>query len=180
MKINYDIDVICPSCGEKAQFFFPFRRIYAMHIDRVRKSYPQASFEPFETFSLWGRYEKFIVVNEFFDQKSIGSNIPAWLMNIDPKLFDCDKLPKRTTGLIKCTSCGLVKKSTLSQESYYYKVAVGKRYLVAKKKPNLIFLRDAFASNIKLTNDPNEDMPAIFYSKRKEIVEKIDKLLQRE
>ena len=82
-------------------------------------------------------------------------------------------------GIVKCSYCGYNKSFLFSSEHYYYKIAVGKRYLYARTRKNLIFLRNYFANTrYKNFNDPGLDYPKSFYKNRLDIVRKIDNKLK--
>ncbi len=175
MTINYDIDVVCPTCSAKAQFTFPFRRIYEEHIAVIKDRYTNATFSEI---SACYKPDNGIIVNELFGGK-VWMKDPTWLMNLYPLMFsETDELDKKI-GLIKCLECGSIQKATLTDELYFYKVAVDSRYLLARKKENLIGLRNWFALE-KRPHVGTEDFPKSFYAHRDLIIRGIDKLLQAE
>lgn len=175
MKIDYDIDVICPACSAKAQFTFPFRRIFEEHIVEVRKLYPQADYSEI---SAWYKPQNGVIANELFNSR-VWMKDPTWLMNIHPALFSATEDLSARIGLVTCSACGAIQKVTLNDELYFYKVAVKSRYLVARKKENLIGLRKWFASENRPSTG-TEDFPKSFYAHREVIVKGIDKLLEAE
>jgi hypothetical protein len=178
MKIDYNIDVICPACSAKAQFTFPFRRIYSEHINAIRNLYPNATFSELSALE---RTTKGAIVNEYFGSKGIwvdGESV-TWLMNMYPQLFSAPDELNKKVGLVKCLQCGVIQKVSLNDELYFYKVAVGTRYLLARKRENLIVLRDWFSME-KRPYVGTTDFPKSFYQDREQIIKGIDSLLARE
>lgn len=178
MKIDYDIDVVCPACSAKAQFTFPFRRIYTDHIDAIRKSYPNATFSEIPALD---QPSHGVIVNEYFANKSpwVNNETITWLMNLDPQTFSSTEDLDKMIGLVKCQHCGTIQKAILNEELYFYKVEVGTRYLVARKREYLISLRSWFTRE-KRPYVGTTDFPKSFYQNREQIIKGIDSLLARE
>lgn len=93
------------------------------------------------------------------------------------------KLYPETKGRITCGFCGLNVEHDFDNTDYYYQLTIGNRTLFARDKENLISIRNFFEQGYKdKTNkiDPELDFPKEFYSRKEEIVKKIDLLIEKE
>jgi len=92
------------------------------------------------------------------------------------------KLYPDKIGKVTCTHCGFNSNHTFSNKDYFYKVQVGDRTLYAQTLDKLISLRDYFKNHGKNKehNSPETDFPKIFYTKKEEIVKKINVILAKE
>ncbi len=85
-------------------------------------------------------------------------------------------------GNVTCTHCGFNANHIFSNADYYYRVSVVDRTLYAQTLDKLILLQNYFKNydQNKIHHDPNIDFPKTFYKNRKEIVKRIDSILEKE
>ena len=95
------------------------------------------------------------------------------------RLIGTYKLHPGQNGKMTCTHCGFNSNHTFSGKDYYYKVQVGERTLYAQTLDKLVALRDYFKNydENKDHHNPETDFPKTFYARRKELIRKIDELI---
>lgn len=106
MQFGPDVDVICPQCGEKAYFTFPYRMLNAPYVLEAKAAYPEAEYQEIAPYTrLEGpRIIKHFVNGSFY----FNPQESTWLINLFPKLFSFENAGA-FNGLVKCLRCGLVK-----------------------------------------------------------------------
>ena len=92
---------------------------------------------------------------------------------------DYVKSPSKN-GKVTCKSCGFNVPFIFSNKYYFYQIPVGNKILYARTLEDLIVLRNYFQKNFinAEARDPELDFPKIFYIRRKEIVKKINVVLE--
>jgi hypothetical protein len=64
-----------------------------------------------------------------------------------------------------------------SKQELFYKIPVGKRYLYASTRQELMSFRDYFAQGVQ-NSEPTWDFPKLFYQQQKQIISDIDAFLK--
>lgn len=83
-------------------------------------------------------------------------------------------------GIVVCMNCGLNKSIEFNNELYYFKIPIAGRYLYARTLNNLKHLREFFAENRRVDDDPDFDFPAVFYKNQLKLIQLIDERISIE
>lgn len=97
-----------------------------------------------------------------------------------PSVVRWTKVVPDTSGKIICGNCGLNKGHQFTSKDYYYSIPTGNRLLYARTMEELKSLLIYFKKNKGLQGDPELDFPKEFYENRLDIINRIEKRIEKE
>lgn len=80
-------------------------------------------------------------------------------------------------GKVSCFNCGLNRSFNFTSKDYY-QFEIGKRFFYARTKKDLLFLKDYFLENRRMSEGPDHDFSKLFYKHRLEILKKINRIVE--